>query len=61
MNIQNKIEEKLQEWKKIKIIYCIVFWSGIIEEILKKRRRTTLAMGATITILITLLIAFSKV
>lgn len=58
MNINSKIEEKLEMWKKIKIIYWIVFWSGIIEEILKRRIRTTLAIGATIAILVTLLIAF---
>ena len=38
--------------KKIKIIYLIILMSGIIEEILKRRRRTTLAIGAIISLLV---------
>jgi len=50
--MKEKIEEKFERWKKIKIIYLIILMSGIIEEILKRRRRTTLAIGAIISLLV---------
>jgi len=53
--MHKEIEEKFERWKKIKIIYCIALVSGIIEEILKRRRRTTLAIGAVISLLAFLL------
>lgn len=54
----NEINTKIEELEKIKFIRWIAFISGIIEEILKRRRRTTLAIGAAITLLITILIAY---
>ena len=49
--MNKEIEEKFEKWKNIKIIYWIVLVSGIIEETLKRRRRTTLALGAAISLL----------
>lgn len=56
--MSNEINTKIEELGKIKFIRWIAFISGIIEEILKRRRRTTLAIGAAITLLITILIAY---
>lgn len=53
--MHKEIEEKIERWKKIKIIYWIASVSGIIEELLKRRRRTTLAIGAAISLLVYLL------
>lgn len=53
-----KIEEKFERWMKDPIIYWIALMSGIIEEILKRRRRTTLATGAIISLLAYLLKQF---
>lgn len=53
--MDNKVQEIFEKWKKIKIIYQIALVSKIVEEILKRRRRTTLALGAAISLLVYLL------
>ena len=57
--MNGEIQKIFERWKKIKIIYLVAFVSGIVEEVLKRRRRTSLAIGATIAILVTI-IAFSR-
>ncbi|MFH1200808.1 MAG: hypothetical protein V1484_00560 [bacterium] len=53
--MEKEIEEKFKRWQEIKIIYWTVLISGIVEEILKRRRRTTLVIGAIISLLVYLL------
>jgi hypothetical protein len=50
--MNKRVEETIDRWKKIKFISLIVFISGITEEILKRRRRTTLAISAVISLLL---------
>lgn len=60
MNIHKEVNEELEKWKENKYIYRVAFILGIVEEILKRRRRTTLAIGGLIAILVTSIIAFSN-
>ncbi len=46
------VKEIFEKWKNLRFIYWIALLSGLIEEILKKRRRTTLAIGAAISLYI---------
>jgi len=40
------------KWKKWSVVYYIALWTGVCEEVLKRRRRTTLALGAAISLII---------
>jgi signal peptide peptidase SppA len=53
------VETTIKNLKDNKLISWLVLYSSVVEEILKRRRRTTLAIGATISLLVLVLLGFS--
>lgn len=57
-DIEAKISTLFSKWKEKKgLLYEVMYMTAVSEEILKRRRRTTLAVGAAISLLVYIIIS----